>query len=223
MSEAKEDTPMRFEIPPLPYPKDALEPHLGAETLDFHYEKHHRGYLEKLKKLIGSTPLVEHELEEIIATADGAVFNNAAQVWNHNFYWKCMKPRGGGDPPKALRADLERCFGSLDKFKQKVADTAVAQFGSGYVWLYSTFDGRLAVRSTHDAMNPLLDGVMPLLTIDLWEHAYYLDYQHEREKYVHAFLDHLANWEFVIEGREALRRGLSRSADEPARAPAGSP
>jgi Fe-Mn family superoxide dismutase len=214
---------MRFELPPLPYAKDALEPHLGAETLEYHYEKHHRGYLAKLKTLVGDGPLANEELEEIVATSDGAVFNNAAQVWNHTFYWRCMKPGGGGDPPKALRADLDRCFGSLEAFKKKVVDAAVTQFGSGYVWLYSSFDGRLAVRSTHDAMNPLLDGVMPLLTIDVWEHAYYLDYRHEREEYVHTFLDHLANWDFVVDGREQLRRGLTRLSDDPARAPAGSP
>jgi Fe-Mn family superoxide dismutase len=214
---------MRFELAPLPYAKDALEPHLGAETLEFHYEKHHRGYLKKLEKLIGDTPLAQEELEEIVVTVEGAVFNNAAQVWNHDFYWRGMKPKGGGDPPPALRADLERRFGSLDAFKKKVIDAAVAQFGSGYVWLYAGFDGRLAVRATHDAKNPLLDGVMPLLGIDLWEHAYYLDYQHEREAYVRTFLDHLVNWEFVVEGREALRRGLTRPADAPgpsSRAPA---
>ena len=198
---------MRFELPPLPYAKDALAPHLGAETLDYHYEKHHRGYLKKLQKLIGDTPMASKGLEEIVVASEGTVFNNAAQVWNHNFYWRCMKPRGGGDPPKEIRGDLERAFGSIESFKKKVVDAAVGQFGSGYVWLYSGFDGKLAIRATHDAMNPLVDGVMPLLTVDLWEHSYYLDYHNERERYVQAFLDHLANWEFAIEGREQLRRG----------------
>jgi Fe-Mn family superoxide dismutase len=214
---------MRFELPPLPYPKDALEPHLGAETLEYHYEKHHRGYLKKLQQAIANTPLAGETLEEIIATTDGPVFNNAAQVWNHNFYWRCMSPRGGGDPPASLRGDLDRAFGSLDAFKKKVVDAAVAQFGSGYVWLYSSFDGRLAVRATHDAMNPLLDGVMPLFTIDLWEHSYYLNYHNERERYVKAVLDHLIDWEFVVRGREDLRRGLTPRDGDPARAPAGSP
>jgi Fe-Mn family superoxide dismutase len=211
---------MKFELAPLPYPKDALAPHLGAETLDYHYEKHHRGYLKKLQKLIGDTPLAKEDLEEIIQTTDGPIFNNAAQVWNHDFYWRSMKPRGGGEPPRDLRADLERAFGSLETFKKKVVDAAVAQFGSGYVWLYASFDGRLAVRATHDAMNPLLDGVMPLLTIDLWEHAYYLDYHNERERYVQTFLDHLANWEFARENRELLRRGWTRLSDDAPRAPA---
>ena len=180
---------MRFEVPPLPYPKDALSPHIGAETLEFHYEKHHKGYMKKLKGLIENTPLAAKDLEEIIETSDGAIFNNAAQVWNHNFYWRSMSPRGGGAPPASLSGDLDRAFGSLDGFKKKVVQAAVNQFGSGYVWLYSQFDGRLAVRATHDAMNPLLDGVMPLLTIDLWEHGYYLDYHNERERYVQTVLE----------------------------------
>ncbi len=208
---------MRFELPPLPYPKDALAPYLGAETLEYHYEKHHRGYLKKLHGLIGNSPLAEKDLEEIIATAEGKVFNNAAQVWNHDFYWRSMKPRGGGDPPRALRGDLEKSFGSLEAFKKKVVTAAVDPFGSGYVWLYGCWDGRLAVRATHDAMNPLLDGVMPLLTIDLWEHSYYLDYHNERERYVQTVLDHVANWDFAVENREQLRRGWSRVTDDQAR------
>ena len=204
---------MKFELAPLPYPKDALAPYLGAETLEYHYEKHHRGYLKKLQTLIKDTPLAGEDLETIVTTTDGPIFNNAAQIWNHDLYWRSMKPRGGGDPPKALRGDLERAFGSLEKFKKKIVDAGVAQFGSGYVWLYSGFDGRLAVRATHDAMNPLLDGVMPLLAIDLWEHSYYLDYHNERERYVQTFLDHLANWDFVIEGRDQLRRESPRAHD----------
>jgi Fe-Mn family superoxide dismutase len=200
-----------------------LAPYLGAETLEYHYEKHHRGYLKKLQELIGNTPLAARDLEEIILESDGPVFNNAAQVWNHDFYWRSMKPRGGGDPPRALRGDLEKAFGSMEAFKKKVVDAAVAQFGSGYVWLYSGFDGRLSARSTHDAKNPLLDGVMPLLAIDLWEHSYYLDYHNERARYVQTFLDHLANWDFVLEGREQLRRGGSRVTDDAARGRAVSP
>ena len=214
---------MKFELAPLPYPKDALAPHLGAETLEYHYEKHHRGYLKKLQALIKDTPLANEPLEVIVTTSDGPIFNNAAQIWNHDLYWRSMKPRGGGDPPRALRGDLEHAFGSLEHFKKKVVDAAVAQFGSGYVWLYSGFDGRLAVRATHDAINPLLDGVMPLLAIDLWEHSYYLDYPNERERYVQTFLDHLANWDFVIEGREELRRGTAALNHVEARGQAGSP
>jgi Fe-Mn family superoxide dismutase len=210
---------MRFELPPLPYPKDALEPHIGAQTVELHYEKHHRGYLKKLQKLIDGTPLGTKDLEEVVTSSEGAVFNNAAQVWNHNFYWRSMSPRGG-EVPASIRGDLERCFGSVKDFKKKVVDAAVNQFGSGYVWLYSAFDGRLAVRSTHDAMNPLLDGVMPLFTIDLWEHSYYLDYHNERERYVQTVLDHLIDWNFVVEGREHLRRGWTPFNGDEARAPA---
>jgi superoxide dismutase, Fe-Mn family len=213
---------MRFEVPPLPYPKDALAPLIGAETLEYHYERHHKGYMKKLKGLIESSPLATKDLEEIVETSDGAIFNNAAQVWNHNFYWRSMSPRGGGEPPASLRGDLDRAFGSLDGFKKKVVQAAVNQFGSGYVWLYAQFDGRLAVRSTHDAMNPLLEGVMPLFTIDLWEHGYYLDYHNERERYVQTVLDHLIDWNFVVEGREQLRRGWPINGDA-ARAPEGSP
>jgi Fe-Mn family superoxide dismutase len=200
---------MKFELAPLPYPKDALAPHLGAETLEFHYEKHHRGYLKKLQALIGDTPLAKKDLEEIIQTTDGPVFNNAAQVWNHDFYWRSMTPRGGGDPPRDLREDLERGFGSLVAFEKKVVDAAVAQFGSGYVWLYASFDGRLAVRATHDAMNPLLDGVMPLLTIDLWEHAYYLDYQHRRADHVAAVLRERLDWTFAAANLERAVRAAN--------------
>ncbi len=216
---------MRFELPPLPYAKDALEPWLGAQTVTLHYEKHHRGYLKKLQKLTGGSPLADRTLEEIITSSDGTIFNNAAQVWNHDFYWRCMAPRNGGnpgDPPKALRANIEASFGSLDAFKAKVVESSVAQFGSGYTWLYAGFDGKLAVRTTHDAVNPLVDGVMPLLGIDLWEHAYYLDFHNERERYVQTFLDHLVDWRFVAEQRERLRRGEQPVSDED-RAPAGSP
>ncbi len=214
---------MRFELPPLPYPKDALAPYLGAETLEYHYEKHHRGYLKKLQSLIGDSPLANEPLETIVTTTEGPVFNNAAQVWNHDLYWRSMTPRGGGDPPAALRGELERAFGTIDAFKKKVVDAGVAQFGSGYVWLYAGFDGRLAVRATHDAKNPLLDGVMPLLAIDLWEHSYYLDYHNERERYLRTFLDHLVNWNAVIEGRERVRHDRPHVSDDRDRARAGSP
>ena len=197
---------MQFTLPPLPYAKDGLEPYLGAETLEYHYEKHHRGYLKKLESLIEGTPLASKPLEEIIGTADGPVFNNAAQVWNHTFYWRSMRPGGGGDPRGALRSDLERAFGSMNGFRKHFVETATAVFGTGYVWLHDGADGRLVVRGMEDADNPLIDGIVPLLGIDLWEHAYYLDYRNERERYVATFLDHLVDWDMVAEGRERLRR-----------------
>lgn len=189
---------MRFEIPPLPYGKDALEPHLGAETLAYHYDKHHRGYLKKLEQIIAGTPTAWQDLEEIIRTSEGGVFNNAAQVWNHSFYWNCMMPNGGGEPRGELRTAIESAFGSLEGFRRRFVTVAVNHFGSGYVWLQrEATQRRLSVRSTADAENPLTERIQPLLTADLWEHAYYLDYRNNREAYVQAFLDHLVNWEFV--------------------------
>lgn len=190
---------MRFELPPLPYATDALEPLLGAETLEYHYERHHRGYLAKLEQAIRGTPLAGRELEEVIRTSSGSTFDNAAQVWNHTFYWQGMRPKGGGGPPRELRTALEAAFGSLDGFRRRFLDVALAAFGSGYVWLHRGSDGQLVVRSTPNAETPVREGIAPLLTTDLWEHAYYLDYRNEREEYVEAFLDHLVNWEFVHE------------------------
>jgi superoxide dismutase, Fe-Mn family len=191
---------MKFELPPLPYAKDALEPHLGAETLEFHYEKHHRGYLEKLEKLLAGKPLAGRSLVEIIQESDGAVFNNAAQVWNHTFYWSSMSPKGGGAPAGAVKSAIESAFGSFDRFRAQFIESAVGVFGTGWTWLVQERDGRLAIRATEDARTPLQDGVTtPLLTCDVWEHAYYLDYRHERPKYVETFLDRLANWAFVAE------------------------
>ena len=191
---------MKFELPPLPYAKDALEPHIGAETLEFHYEKHHRGYLDKLEKLIAGKPLAERSLVEIIRQSDGAVFNNAAQVWNHTFYWSSMSPKGGGAPGGAVKSAIESAFGSCDRFREQFVAAAVGVFGTGYAWLVQERDGRLAIRATEDADTPLQDGVTtPLLGCDVWEHAYYLDYRHERPKYVETFLDRLANWAFVAE------------------------
>jgi Fe-Mn family superoxide dismutase len=197
---------MQFELPPLPYAKDALEPHLGAETLEYHYEKHHHGYLEKLEKAVAGTPLAERSLVEIVRTSDGGVFNNAAQVWNHTFYWRSMAPKGGGMPQGALKSAIESAFGSFAGFRTQFLDVAVGVFGTGWAWLVQEQDGRLAVRATEDARTPIQDGVStPLLTCDVWEHAYYLDYRHERPRYVATFLDHLANWAFVAENLERAR------------------
>ena len=191
---------MKFELPPLPYAKDALEPHLGAETLEYHYEKHHRSYLEKLEKLLAGKPLAGRSLVEIIQESDGAVFNNAAQVWNHTFYWSSMSPKGGGLPAGAVKIAIESAFGSFDRFRAQFIESAVGVFGTGWTWLVQERDGRLAIRATEDARTPIQDGVTtPLLTCDVWEHAYYLDYRHERPKYVETFLDRLANWSFVAE------------------------
>jgi len=203
---------MKFALDPLPYPKNALEPHLSAETLEFHYEKHHRGYVKKLEKAIGGTPTAELPLEEIIRTSEGPVFNNAAQIWNHGFYWKCMSPKGGGKPRGDLLQAVERAFGSFDGFRKKFLEVSNAEFGSGWAWLGRSESGDLRVYATDDADNPLICDDTPLLTIDLWEHAYYIDYRNERERYVETFFDHLVAWDFVAENLGRPHAPLRRSA-----------
>lgn len=198
---------MKFELPPLPYPKSALAPHVSARTLEFHYEKHHRGYLEKLEKAIGGTPQAEQSLVEIVRTSDGTVFNLAAQVWNHTFYWDSMSPAGGGRPSDAFVAALERDLGGVGEFKKRFAEAASGEFGSGWAWLVLGPGDGLRVIATHDAENPLRTSAVPLLTIDVWEHAYYLDYQHDRARYVGAYLDHVVNWAFA---EENWARGRAR-------------
>jgi Fe-Mn family superoxide dismutase len=191
---------MNFELPPLPYAKDALEPYISRQTLEFHYEKHHRGYLEKMQKAIAGTDYENRSLEEIIYIAEEPeIFNNAAQVWNHTFYWNSMQPDGGGRPPERLAALLKKSFGSIDDFSNKMAEEAETRFGSGYVWLILTEEDKLEIISTANAINPLRQGHRPLLTMDVWEHAYYLDYQNRRPDHVQAFLQHLLNWEFIEE------------------------
>ena len=190
---------MKFELPSLPYAKGALEPHISARTIDFHYDKHHRGYLTKLEKEIGGKPIAEKSLEEIIRESQGTVFNLAAQVWNHTFYWGSMSPKGGGKPQADLASALDRAFGSADDFKRRFAEAANGEFGSGWAWLVLDRSKQLRVIATDDAENPLQTGETPLLTIDVWEHAYYLDYQHQRPSYVQGFLDHLINWEFAAD------------------------
>lgn len=189
---------MKFELPRLPYAFDALEPHIGARTLELHYTKHHKGYLRKLEKAIADTALAQESLEDIIRGSDGDVFNNAAQVWNHTFYWRSMSPDGGGDPRGRLLAAIVRDFAGVDGLKAQFAEAASGEFGSGWAWLVATPEGTLRVLSTTDAENPLRDPeTQPLLTLDVWEHAYYLDYQNERAKYIEAYLDHLINWRFA--------------------------
>lgn len=209
---------MNFELPPLPYPKDALEPYISRRTLEFHYEKHHRGYLEKMQKAIAGTDFENRALEEIIKTAEEpAIFNNATQVWNHSFYWNSMQPRGGGEPPGRLAEMIEQGFGSAEEFGKKWIAEAEARFGSGYVWLIHNEENRLEIISTQNAVNPLRQGHRPLLTMDVWEHAYYLDYQNRRAAHAEAFVRHLLNWEFVEENlRAAGEWGYMRQQDSAA-------
>jgi len=190
-------------LPPLPYAENALEPVLTAKTLSFHYGKHHKAYVDNLNKLIAGTEYAALSLEKIITSTAGkpekaAIFNNAAQIWNHTFYWNSLSPKGGGEPPAALKHKIEASFGSVDAFKKEFAAAAVSQFGSGWAWLILE-DGKLKVVKTGNADNPLTTGKKPLLTIDVWEHAYYLDYQNRRPDYVNAVLDKLINWEFALQ------------------------
>jgi Fe-Mn family superoxide dismutase len=185
-------------LPPLPYATNALEPHVGAETVAHHYEKLHAGYLKALHDEIGDTPLAESSLEELVVHTRGKLFNLAAQVWNHTFYWRSMSPAGGGSPPRAVRSVLERSFGSVSNFRHSLVDAAVNQFGSGYAWMYRRRDNdRLVIESSNDADTPFAAGHTPVVTLDVWEHAYYLDYRHERRAYAEAFLDRLIDWSFV--------------------------
>jgi len=188
---------MEFEVLPLPYAKNALVPHLSADTLELHYEKHHKGYMAKLHKAIEGTPAARQSLEDLVRTAEGAIFNNAAQVWNHSFYWLGMHPEGGGAPTGRVREELEKHFGSWDRFTAEFSRVAKETFGSGWTWLAREPAVQQRVISTSNAENPLQKGLTPLLTIDVWEHAYYLDYRNERPRYVDGFLEHLVNWEFV--------------------------
>ncbi len=194
---------MAFELPPLPYDKNALAPHISANTLDFHHGKHHQAYVTNLNNLIKDKPLEGHGLEDIITSSFGkadqvGVFNNAAQVWNHTFFWHCMKPGGGGAPSGEVAAAIDASFGSMDKFKEEFKNACVTQFGSGWGWLVAD-GGKLAVMKTPNAENPMAHGKTALLTCDVWEHAYYLDYQNRRPDFVQAFMDSLINWDFVAE------------------------
>ena len=190
-------------LPPLPYAENALEPVITAKTMGFHYGKHHKGYVDNLNKLIAGTEYANLSLEKIITSTAGrpektAIFNNAAQAWNHTFYWKSMKPKGGGEPPAALKQKIEASFASVDACKKELASAAVSQFGSGWAWLVLE-GGKLKVVKTANADVPLTTGMKPLLTIDVWEHTYYLDYQNRRADYVNSVLDNLINWEFALQ------------------------
>ena len=188
---------MAFELPPLPYEQNALEPHISAETLEYHYGKHHKTYVDKLNGLVGGTDMENKSLEEVLKAAEGGVFNNAAQIWNHTFYWHCLSPNGGGAPSGKLGEAIDAAFGSFDKFKEEFTNSAVNNFGSGWTWLVQKGDGSVAIVNTSNAGTPLTDdSVTPLLTVDVWEHAYYIDYRNARPKYMEAFWN-LVNWEFA--------------------------
>jgi Superoxide dismutase len=200
---------MAFELPELPYNKDALEPHITANTLDYHHGKHHAAYVNNLNGLIKGTELEEKTLEEIIHASAGqddklAIFNNAAQVWNHTFYWHSMKPNGGGAPVGALAEKIAQDFGSFDAFKSEFKTAGATQFGSGWAWLVLE-DNKLKITKTANAELPMIKGQIALLTCDVWEHAYYLDFQNRRPDYLDIFLTHLANWEFANENYRATQ------------------
>jgi Fe-Mn family superoxide dismutase len=190
---------MAFELPPLPYPRNALAPHMSEQTLDYHYGKHHQTYVNNLNGLIEGTEADGKPLEEIIKAAPpGGLFNNAAQTWNHTFYWSSMSPSGGGDPDGDLKTAIEQSFGSVDDFKQQFTDKAKTLFGSGWTWLVKG-DSGLEIVQTKDADLPLAHGQTALITLDVWEHAYYLDYQNARPAFIETWLTNLANWEFAAE------------------------
>jgi len=186
------------QLPELPYAKNALEPHISAETLEFHYGKHHQTYITNLNNLIQNTEFENASLEDIIMKSSGGLFNNAAQVWNHSFYWKCLSPTGGGEPSGELANAINKKYGSFEEFKQKFSQTAITTFGSGWAWLVTHQDGSLDIVSTSNAATPMTSGQKACLTCDVWEHAYYIDYRNARPKYLDAFWN-LVNWDFVAE------------------------
>ncbi len=202
---------MSFTLPDLPYDKKALEPHISSQTLDFHHGKHHNAYVTKLNELVADSDMASKSLEEImIATAGDAskagVFNNAAQIWNHTFYWNSMKPSGGGQPSGELADQMNADFGSYEKFAEAFKTAGATQFGSGWAWLVMDKSGKLEVTKTPNAENPLTEGKIPLLTMDVWEHAYYLDFQNRRPDYIGAFLGDLVNWDFAAENYAAAKQ-----------------
>ena len=187
---------MEHKLPPLPYPMDGLQPHISKETLEYHYGKHHQAYVTNLNNLIKGTEYENSALEDIVRKSAGGVFNNAAQVWNHTFYWNCMKPQGGGAPSGALGDAINKKWGSFDKFKEEFSKSCVSNFGSGWTWLVRKTDGSVDIVNTSNAATPLTGADKPLLTCDVWEHAYYVDYRNARPKYVENFWN-LVNWDFA--------------------------
>ncbi len=187
---------MAFTLPELPYAKDALAPHISNETLEYHYGKHHQGYVNKLNGLVEGTDLADKSLEDIIKSQTGGLFNNAAQIWNHTFYWNSLTPNGGGAPTGAIADKITEDFGSFDAFKEAFTKAAGTQFGSGWAWLCKNSSGKLEIVATSNADNPMTKDLTPLLTCDVWEHAYYVDYRNARPKYIEAFWS-LVNWDFA--------------------------
>lgn len=187
---------MAIELPALPYEMDALAPHISRETLEYHYGKHHKAYVDNLNNLIPNTEFAGKSLEDIIKHSSGGIFNNAAQIWNHTFYWHCLSPNGGGEPKGQLASAIEKAFGSFAQFKELFTKTSIGTFGSGWGWLVKKADGSLEVVSTSNAQTPMTSGQTALLTCDVWEHAYYIDYRNARPKYVEHFWE-LINWDFV--------------------------
>jgi Fe-Mn family superoxide dismutase len=187
---------MAFELPALPYGRDALSPHISAETIDFHYGKHHQAYVTKLNELIAGTAHAHQELEDVVRTSQGPVFNNAAQVWNHTFYWHSMSPAGGGEPRGDIKASIDASFGSFSNFKDLFSKAALGQFGSGWAWLVKEDSGKLAIVTTANAATPITQAHAPVLTCDVWEHAYYIDYRNARANYINAWWN-LVNWDFA--------------------------
>lgn len=187
---------MAFELPPLPYALDALQPHISQETLEYHYGKHHQTYVTNLNNLTASTEYAGKSLEDVIKTSSGGIFNNAAQVWNHTFYWHSLSPQGGGEPSGPLLAAINKAFGSFANFKEQFSKAAIGQFGSGWAWLVQNPDGSLAITTTSNANLPMTDNKKALLTCDVWEHAYYIDYRNARAKYLENFWN-LVNWKFA--------------------------
>ncbi|WP_419419857.1 superoxide dismutase [Legionella sp. D16C41] len=189
---------MAFTLPALPYAMDALTPHISKETLEYHYGKHHNAYVTNLNKLITNTEFENQSLEDIIKNSTGGIFNNAAQVWNHTFYWHCLSPNGGGEPQGKLADAIAKTFGSFEDFKEKFSQAAITTFGSGWAWLAQDDTGKLQIISTSNADTPMTKGQKALLTCDVWEHAYYIDYRNARPDYVKAFWS-LVNWDFVAD------------------------
>jgi Fe-Mn family superoxide dismutase len=189
---------MSFELPKLPYAMNALAPHISAETLEFHYGKHHAAYVTNLNKLVVGTEFVDSSLENIIRKSSGAIFNNAAQIWNHTFYWNCLSPKGGGEPKGVLAEKITASFGSVSKFKEIFSEAALTLFGSGWAFLVQNKDGSLEITKEGNAGNPLTKDQTPLLTCDVWEHAYYIDFRNARAKYIETFWN-LVNWAYVSE------------------------
>ena len=192
---------MAFTLPELPFAKNALEPHISAETLEYHYGKHHNAYVVNLNKMTEGTEWAGKSLEDVIREADGGVFNNGAQVWNHSFYWNCMREGGGGEPTGPLADAINSAFGNYEEFAKQFSTAALTQFGSGWAWLVKNGD-KVEIAKTANAENPLRGGQTPILTIDVWEHAYYVDYRNARPKYIETFLSNLVNWDFAAKNFE---------------------